>query len=233
MRRLARALNRDPMILYRHAPNKAALLDGVARHEPGRAGRGAIEAIAAKPFGYRRCESCSSGSSEWPGGGFVQAAVRRLNLTEGHQIRALGYGIGDAIAFVSTSVATAPAALRATPAARSACARICRASTRNIAPAAVSEHGACCVPEGGPPAHVPAAAPAGSAPTARCAPAPQPGRNAAPRPASRSSEADAAPHPPPNPYTAHLHVLPRTCKPCRSPTCAPGLLECVTGLGRR
>ena len=29
MRRLARALDRDPMILYRHAPNKAALLDGV------------------------------------------------------------------------------------------------------------------------------------------------------------------------------------------------------------
>ena len=29
MRRLARALNRDPMILYRHAPNKAALLDDV------------------------------------------------------------------------------------------------------------------------------------------------------------------------------------------------------------
>src|ERR1700727_860639 len=30
MRGLARALDRDPMILYRHAPNKAALLDGVA-----------------------------------------------------------------------------------------------------------------------------------------------------------------------------------------------------------
>ena len=30
MRRLARALNRDPMILYRHAQGKAALLDGVA-----------------------------------------------------------------------------------------------------------------------------------------------------------------------------------------------------------
>ena len=30
MRRLARALNRDPMILYRRAPSKAALLDGVA-----------------------------------------------------------------------------------------------------------------------------------------------------------------------------------------------------------
>jgi AcrR family transcriptional regulator len=30
MRRLARALDRDPMIVYRHAPNKAALLNGVA-----------------------------------------------------------------------------------------------------------------------------------------------------------------------------------------------------------
>jgi len=30
MRRRARALGRDPMILYRHAPDKAALLDGVA-----------------------------------------------------------------------------------------------------------------------------------------------------------------------------------------------------------
>jgi AcrR family transcriptional regulator len=29
MRRLAHALNRDPMILYRHAANKAAVLDGV------------------------------------------------------------------------------------------------------------------------------------------------------------------------------------------------------------
>src|SRR5579863_550589 len=30
MRRLAHALGRDPMILYRHAANKAAVLDGVA-----------------------------------------------------------------------------------------------------------------------------------------------------------------------------------------------------------
>jgi AcrR family transcriptional regulator len=30
MRRLGHALGRDPMVLYRHAPNKAALLDGVA-----------------------------------------------------------------------------------------------------------------------------------------------------------------------------------------------------------
>ena len=29
MRRLGAALDRDPMILYRHAPGKAALLDGV------------------------------------------------------------------------------------------------------------------------------------------------------------------------------------------------------------
>jgi len=29
MRRLGGALGRDPMILYRHAPGKAALLDGV------------------------------------------------------------------------------------------------------------------------------------------------------------------------------------------------------------
>jgi hypothetical protein len=34
--------------------------------------------------------------------GFVQAAVRRLNLTEGHRVRALVYGIDYAIAFVST-----------------------------------------------------------------------------------------------------------------------------------
>jgi len=54
MRRLARALNRDPMILYRHAPNKAALLDGVAEtvlaqldvdaHDPDWAGQ--LRAVA-------------------------------------------------------------------------------------------------------------------------------------------------------------------------------------------
>lgn len=32
MRRLGQALGRDPMSLYRHAANKAALLDGVAEH---------------------------------------------------------------------------------------------------------------------------------------------------------------------------------------------------------
>jgi AcrR family transcriptional regulator len=32
MRRLARALDRNPMTLYRHAPDKAALLDGIAEN---------------------------------------------------------------------------------------------------------------------------------------------------------------------------------------------------------
>jgi hypothetical protein len=32
----------------------------------------------------------------------VEAAVRRLNLTEGHRVRALVYGIGYAVAFAST-----------------------------------------------------------------------------------------------------------------------------------
>jgi AcrR family transcriptional regulator len=30
MRRLAEAVGRDPMVIYRHVPNKAAVLDGVA-----------------------------------------------------------------------------------------------------------------------------------------------------------------------------------------------------------
>ena len=29
MRRLSEAVGRDPMVLYRHVPNKAAVLDGV------------------------------------------------------------------------------------------------------------------------------------------------------------------------------------------------------------
>lgn len=59
MRRLARALGRDPMTLYRHAPNKAALLDAVAetvlarleveRADPDWAGQ--LRAVAR---GYRR-----------------------------------------------------------------------------------------------------------------------------------------------------------------------------------
>jgi hypothetical protein len=72
----------------------------VARHEPDTAG--AIEAIAAKPFGYLLLWILVIGFLGLAGWRLVQAAVRRLNLTEGHRVRALVYGIGYAIAFLST-----------------------------------------------------------------------------------------------------------------------------------
>jgi AcrR family transcriptional regulator len=46
MRRLARALDRDPMILYRHAPNKAALMDGVAETVLAQLRVGQLRAVA-------------------------------------------------------------------------------------------------------------------------------------------------------------------------------------------
>src|SRR6185437_3244101 len=59
MRRLARALGRDPMILYRHAPNKAALLDGVAetvlaRLEVDRTDPDWVAQLRAVAHNYRR-----------------------------------------------------------------------------------------------------------------------------------------------------------------------------------
>jgi hypothetical protein len=72
----------------------------VARHEPDTAG--AIEAIAAEPFGYLLLWILVIGFLGLAGWRLVQAAVRRLNLTEGHRVRALVYGIGYAIAFLST-----------------------------------------------------------------------------------------------------------------------------------
>ena len=73
---------------------------GVARHEPDRAG--AIEAIAGKPFGYLLLWILVIGFLALAVWRFVQAAVKRLNLTEGHRVRALVYGIGYAIAFFTT-----------------------------------------------------------------------------------------------------------------------------------
>jgi uncharacterized protein DUF1206 len=73
---------------------------GVARHEPD--GAGAIEAIAAKPFGYLLLWILVIGFLGLAVWRFVQAAVRRLNLTEGHRVRAFVYGVGYAIAFFST-----------------------------------------------------------------------------------------------------------------------------------
>ncbi len=72
---------------------------GVARHEPDTAG--AIEAIAAKPFGYLLLWILVIGFLGLAVWRFVQAAVKRLNLTEGHRVRVLIYGIGYAIAFFS------------------------------------------------------------------------------------------------------------------------------------
>jgi len=75
---------------------------GVARHEPDSAG--AIEAIAAKPFGYLLLWILVIGFLGLAVWRFVQAAVKRLNLTEGHRVRALLCGIGYAIAFYSTLI---------------------------------------------------------------------------------------------------------------------------------
>jgi hypothetical protein len=73
---------------------------GIARHSADRAG--AIEAIATKPFGYLLLWILVIGFLGLAVWRFVQAAVRRLNLTEGHRVRAFVYGVGYAILFFST-----------------------------------------------------------------------------------------------------------------------------------
>jgi hypothetical protein len=73
---------------------------GIAQHSPDRAG--AIEAIATKPFGYLLLWILVIGFLGLAVWRFVQAAVMRLNLTEGHRVRAFVYGVGYAILFVST-----------------------------------------------------------------------------------------------------------------------------------
>jgi Domain of Unknown Function (DUF1206) len=73
---------------------------GFAKHSPDRTG--AIEAIATKPFGYLLLWILVIGFLGMAVWRFVQAAVMRLNLTEGHRVRAFIYGVGYAILFVST-----------------------------------------------------------------------------------------------------------------------------------
>src|ERR1039457_1729560 len=73
---------------------------GIAQHSPDRAG--AIEAIATKPFGYLLLWILVIGFLGLAVWRFVQAAVMRLNLTEGHRVRAFFYGVGYAILFFST-----------------------------------------------------------------------------------------------------------------------------------
>jgi len=73
---------------------------GIAKHSPDRAG--AIEAIAGKPFGYLLLWILVIGFLGLAIWRFMQAAVMRLNLTEGHRVKAFMYGVGYAILFVST-----------------------------------------------------------------------------------------------------------------------------------
>ncbi len=73
---------------------------GIARHSPDSAG--AIEAIATKPFGYLLLWILVIGFLALAVWRFVQAAVKRLNLTEGHRVRAFFYGVAYAILFFST-----------------------------------------------------------------------------------------------------------------------------------
>ena len=73
---------------------------GVAQHEPDTTG--AIEAIATKPFGYLLLWILVIGFLGLAVWRFVQAAVKRLNFTEGHRVWAFVYGVGYAILFFST-----------------------------------------------------------------------------------------------------------------------------------
>ena len=60
MRRLACAVNRDPMVLYRHAPNKAALLDGVAEIVLAQ-----LKVDPADPTGPRSCAPSPGTTAGW------------------------------------------------------------------------------------------------------------------------------------------------------------------------
>ena len=73
---------------------------GAARHVPDRAG--ALAAVASKPFGYVLLWIITLGLAGLALWKIVQAAVARLNPTEGHRLRAAGCAVGYVIAFVTT-----------------------------------------------------------------------------------------------------------------------------------
>jgi hypothetical protein len=73
---------------------------GVARHSADTAG--AIEAIATKPFGFLLLWILVIGFLGLAVWRFTQAAVQRLNVTDGHRISALLFGVVYAILFFST-----------------------------------------------------------------------------------------------------------------------------------
>jgi hypothetical protein len=75
---------------------------GIARHSPDTTG--AIEAIATKPFGYLLLWILAIGFLGLAVWRLVQAAVKRLNVTDGHRIKAFFCGVAYAILFYSILV---------------------------------------------------------------------------------------------------------------------------------
>lgn len=73
---------------------------GVARHSADTAG--AVEAIAAKPYGYLLLWILVIGFLGLAVWRFVQAAVKRLTLSEGERIAALVFGVVYLILFYTT-----------------------------------------------------------------------------------------------------------------------------------
>jgi hypothetical protein len=73
---------------------------GVAEHAADRAG--ALEAIASKPFGYLLLWIITIGFAGLALWRLVQAAVARLDPTEGRRLRAAGCAVAYLIAFVTT-----------------------------------------------------------------------------------------------------------------------------------
>ncbi|HEY0933187.1 MAG TPA: DUF1206 domain-containing protein [Trebonia sp.] len=73
---------------------------GVARHSPDTAG--ALEAIATRPFGFLLLWVLVIGFLGLAVWRFVQAAVKRLNETEGHRVMAFLFGLAYAALFYST-----------------------------------------------------------------------------------------------------------------------------------
>jgi hypothetical protein len=73
---------------------------GIARHSPDTAG--ALEAIATKPFGFLLLWILAIGFLGLAVWRFTQAAVKRLNVTEGHRIAAFLFGVAYAILFFTT-----------------------------------------------------------------------------------------------------------------------------------
>jgi hypothetical protein len=171
---------------------------------PGRPGWSSSARRPGRPGGS--CGACRARGTTGGWGGTVMSASRKLSLGTPARHRVVT-GVDDRDPQRGSRAHRAPGhpPRRGPPEAGSA---VPRPGTPPRQPS--MRRGRCCVPAGGRPAHVPAAAPAGSATAARCAPVRPPGRSSAPRLASRSSEAGVARHLPPSPCPARP-VLLGTC----------------------